>query len=63
MVSENLTFDLFGAYELSKAFGLRASVRNVGDERMPFTPTMPLGNTYWYSPQGRMFTLAANYRF
>jgi iron complex outermembrane receptor protein len=63
MVSENLTFDLFGAYELSKDFGLRASVRNVGDERMPFTPTMPLGNTYWYSPQGRMFTLAANYKF
>jgi iron complex outermembrane recepter protein len=63
MVSENLTFDLFGSYDVTKAFVLRGTVRNIADKRMPFTPTMPLGNTYWYAPEGRYFTVSANYKF
>lgn len=57
------TFDIYGSYELSKNFTVRGTVRNVTNERMPFVPTAPTGNQYWYSPEGRYFTASATYKF
>jgi outer membrane receptor protein involved in Fe transport len=51
------------AYTPNRNWTLRANVINVTNERMPFTPTIPLGNTYWYSPAGRMLSLSVHHKF
>lgn len=57
------TADLSLGYRPSPVWTLRANLINATDERMPFTPTMPLGNTYWYSSAGRMLSLSVNHKF
>lgn len=57
------TLDLGLAYKPNEAWTLRSLLVNVTNERMPFTPTMPLGNTYWHSPAGRMLSLSAQHKF
>ena len=62
-VSSYTTLDLGAAYRWSKSLTLRGNLLNATAARMPFTPTMPLGNRNWYSPAGRLLSLAASYEF
>lgn len=62
-VAEDITLDLFGSWMPNKQLTLRGTVRNVADSRMPVTPTVPTGNRYWYSAQGRAFSISAAYSF
>lgn len=62
-VAPYTTGDLSLAYRPSPVWTLRANLINATDERMPFTPTIPLGNTYWYSPAGRMLSLSVHHKF
>lgn len=62
-VKSDVTLDLGAVYRWSPALTLRGTVLNVTDERMPFTPTEPTGNRYWYSAAGRMLSVSASYQF
>lgn len=62
-VAPHTTADFSLAYAPNRNWTLRANVINVTNERMPFTPTIPLGNTYWYSPAGRMLSLSVHHKF
>ncbi|HEY9105030.1 MAG TPA: TonB-dependent receptor [Roseateles sp.] len=55
------TVDLTLAYRPSKAWELRSTLINATNAGMPFTPTAPLGNRYWYSPAGRMLSLSVRH--
>ncbi|WP_082580351.1 TonB-dependent siderophore receptor [Pelomonas sp. Root1444] len=55
------TLDLTLAYRPSKAWTLRSTLLNATNAGMPFTPTLPLGNRYWYSPAGRMLSLSVRH--
>ncbi|HEY8878206.1 MAG TPA: TonB-dependent receptor [Roseateles sp.] len=55
------TVDLTLAYRPSKSWELRSILLNATDADMPFTPTIPLGNRYWYSPAGRMLSLSVRH--
>ena len=62
-IASYTTLDLGAAYHWTKALTLRGNLINAADTRMPFTPTMPLGNRNWYSPAGRLLSVAASYEF
>lgn len=62
-VAPYTTADFSLGFNPNRNWNLRANVINVTNERMPFTPTIPLGNTYWYSPAGRMLSLSVHHKF
>lgn len=62
-VPEYITLDLFAGVDVTPQFRLYGSLRNALNSRMPFVPTEPTGNTYWYSAAGPLLRLGAQYRF
>lgn len=62
-VQDYLTLDLFAGWDMSRQLRLYANLRNALNSRMPFTPTEPTGNTYWYSATGPSLRLGARYQF
>jgi iron complex outermembrane receptor protein len=62
-VPEYKTLDLFGGWRLSRNVRLYGSLRNALNTRMPFAPTEPTGNRYWYSPTGPLLRVGAQYTF
>ncbi|PTT80111.1 hypothetical protein DBR42_19975 [Pelomonas sp. HMWF004] len=62
-VAAYTTLDLGAAYRAGKAWTVRVSLLNATNARMPFTPTVPTGNRYWYSAAGRQLGLSASHTF
>lgn len=62
-VPEYVTLDLFAGWDVSRHLRLYGNLRNALNTSMPFTPTEPTGNTYWYSAAGPMLRLGARYAF
>lgn len=62
-VAPYTTLDLAAAYSAGKDWTVRVNLLNATNARMPFTPTAPTGNTYWYSPAGRQLAVSARHTF
>jgi len=57
------TLDLAAAYRAGTAWTVRVNLINATNARMPFTPTQPTGNRYWYAAAGRQLGVSASHRF
>lgn len=62
-VAPYTTLDVGAAYRAGQSWTVRVNLLNATNARMPFTPTAPTGNTYWYTPAGRQVALSASHTF
>ena len=54
---------LLAAYRAGTAWTVRVNLINATNAHMPFTPTQPTGNRYWYAAAGRQLGVSASHRF
>lgn len=62
-VAANYTFDIGASYKGFKNLTLRATINNMFDRAAPFDPNYTYYNTVLANPNGRMFSVSANYKF
>lgn len=62
-VPAHYTFDFGASYKGFKNLTLRATVRNMFDRAAPYDPYYTYYNTVLANPNGRMFSVSANYKF
>ena len=62
-VAANYTFDIGASYKGFQNLTLRATIRNMFDRAAPYDPYYTYYNTVLANPNGRMFSVSANYKF